>query len=230
MIQIPIYNQAGEQTGSFDFDETLFGGDVRPVLLKQAYVRYHANRRQGSAKTKKRAEVHGSSKKLYRQKGTGNARAGDKRSNIRRGGGHGHSKKPRSFRKDMPIKMRRLANRNALLAKAVDNEIRLVEGFGFEAPSTKAFAGLLAGLKVDRNCLFALSDTRGVEARSARNMSDVTTTHIDRLNVFELLNHRYLVADRAAFEAYVQRVTAGVKPVSAEDVKATNTKAEKEDK
>ncbi len=208
MIEIPIHNAQGQQVGSFELDESLFGGEVRPGLLKQAYVRYHANARQGSAKTKSRSEVEGSTKKMYRQNGTGNARRGDRKTNILRGGGHGLAKRPRSFRKDMPVKMRRLANRNAILAKAVDGEIRLVDSLSFDKPSTKQFAGLLNSLKIDRSCLFALASTSAPEAKSAKNIPSVSLTQIDRLNAFDLLNHRYLLAERSAFEAFIERAKA----------------------
>ena len=125
-----------------------------------------------------------------------------------RGGGVAHAKKPHSWRLDMPTKMRRLANRNALLAKAVDNEIKIIDTFGFDKPSTKQFASLLEALKIDRSCLIALADTRTSAARSAANIKDATVTRIEHLNVFELLNHRYLLAERGAFEAYIKTISA----------------------
>ena len=212
MIEIPIYNTSGKQTGTYEIDERLLGGSVLPGLLKQAFVRYHANRRSVNATTKSRTMVNGSGKKLYKQKGTGNARRGDKKANILRGGGSAHAKVGHSWRQDMPTKMRRLANRNALLAKAVDGEIKLIEGDAkFEKPSTKQFASLLSSIQVDRSCLVALADVTSIEAKSAKNLDAVTTTQIDRLNAFDLLNNRYLVAHKDAFEAYVTKVTAGVK-------------------
>ena len=212
MIEVAVYNMTGEETGKIKIDESLLGGEVNPSLLKQAYVRYHANQRQGSAQTKNRAQVRGSTRKLYKQKGTGNARRGDKKSNILRGGGHGHSKMAHSFSKDMPHRQRRLANRNALLAKLVDGEVKLIEGLGMASPATKTVESLLTNLNVDRTCLIALEDTRDNVGRSARNLQDASLTQIDRLNVFSLLNHRYLVADKAAFEAYIGRITASQQP------------------
>lgn len=206
MMQVPVHNQAGEQVDQIEIDEQWLGGEVRPDLLKQAYVRYHANRRQGTAKAKTRGERNGSRQKLYRQKGTGNARRGDKKANILVGGGRAHGPKPHSWRKGMPRKMRRLANRNALLAKLVDGEIKLVDGLNFDTPSTKQFAKLLQNVGVDHRCLLALDDTRSSTGLSARNLEDVTLTQIDRLNAFDLLNHRYLLADKASFEAYLGRV------------------------
>jgi len=220
MIEIPVYNTSGKQTGTVSLDESKLGGEVRPALLKQAYVRAHANRRPDNQSTKTRSDVEGSTRKLYKQKGTGNARRGDKKANILRGGGHAKAKVRHSWRQDMPAKMRKLANRNALLAKAIDGEIRLVDSFGMDKPSTKAFAALIEALKIDRTCLVALSDTRGPEAKSAANLEHLDLTQIDRLNAFDLLNHRYLVAEQKAFEDYIERVTASVKEVAAEEVAA----------
>jgi len=216
MIDVPVYDMQGKTVGSVSIDEGLLGGEVRPALLKQAYVMFHANRRQGSARTKGRGSVEGSTRKLYKQKGTGNARRGDKKANILRGGGHAKAKVRHSWRQDMPKKMRKLANRNALLAKALDGEIRLVESFGMDKPSTKAFQTLIDALKIDRTCLVAFGDTRGADAKSAANLEHVDLTQIDRLNAFDLLNHRYLVAEKSAFEDYIARATVSVKEVAAE--------------
>ena len=208
MIDITVHNQAGEEVGTVQIDEQKLGGEVRPALLKQAYVRYHANRRQGSARTKSRADTAYSTRKLYKQKGTGNARRGPAGTNIMRHGGHGFAKRPHSWRQDMPAKMRRLANRNAVLAKAIDGEIKIVDKLDYDKPSTKNFSNLLDSLKIDRTCLVALPSISGHEAVSARNLEHVDVTQIDRLNAFDLLNHRYLLVDKAAFEAYIERVTA----------------------
>lgn len=216
MIEIPVYNATGKQTGTVEVDEQLLGGEVRPMLLKQAYVRYHANKRPLNQVTKTRSDVEGSTRKLYKQKGTGNARRGDKKANILRGGGHAKAKVAHSWRQDMPTKMRKLANRNAILAKAIDGEIKLVESFGIDKPSTKAFKAMIDALKIDRTCLVAFSDTRGPEAKSAANLEHLDLTQIDRLNAFDLLNHRYLVAEKGAFEDYIARVTASSKEINAE--------------
>jgi len=216
MIEIPVFNPSGQQVGSVEVDEQVLGGEVRPALLKQAYVRFHANRRQGSAATKSRGQVVGSTRKLYRQKGTGNARRGAIRTNIMRGGGVAFGKKPKSWRQDMPTKMRRLANRNALLAKAVDQEIKLIDGLSFDKPSTKQFNAILSGLGIDRTCLVALADTNTSAARSARNIEDATLTQIDRLNAFDLLNHRYVLAEKQAFEDYIRKIRQQAEPVTAD--------------
>ncbi|MBI1337127.1 MAG: 50S ribosomal protein L4 [Phycisphaera sp.] len=210
MIDIPVHNLQGKQIDTFQLDEQLLGGEVRPALLKQAYVRYHANQRLGTSKTKKRSEVAYSTRKLYKQKGTGNARRGSAQTNILRHGAHGHSKKPHSWRQKMPVKMRRLANRNALLAKAVDGQIKLVDQIKFEKPSTKQFADLLASLNIDRSCLLALTHTTSTEARSARNLSDIKLTNVEQLNAFDLLNNRYVLVERAALENWIAKQTASL--------------------
>jgi large subunit ribosomal protein L4 len=208
MIQINVYDAAGKQVSSLSVDEAVLGGEVRPILLKQAYVRYHSNHRLGTSKTKSRHDVEGSTRKLYKQKHTGNARRGSIRTNIMKGGGRAHGKVPKSWRLDMPEKMRRLANRNAILAKAVDNEIKVIDGLALSKPNTKSFKDILTALKLDRSVLLALADTRGNEAKSAKNLESITLTNIDQLNVFDVLNHRYLLVDKAAFQSWLDRAAA----------------------
>ncbi len=205
MIEIPVYNPKGEQTGSVSVDEAKLGGEVRPALLKQAFVRTHANKRPVNQKTKSRSDVRGSTRKLYKQKGTGNARRGDKKANILRGGGMAFAKTGHSWNQDMPRKMRRLANRNALLAKLIDGEVKLIDAPAGDTPSTKGFAKLLDALKIDRSVLVALADVTSAEAKSARNLESASVTQIDRLCAFDLLNHRYVLAHKDAFEAYLEK-------------------------
>ncbi len=207
MIEIPVYQLDGKQAGTMQLDEQLLGGEVRPALLKQAYVMYHANQRQGSAATRNRSRVEGSTRKIYKQKGTGRARAGAVRTNTRRGGGVAFAKQPKSWRQAMPVKMRRLATRNALLAKLVDNEVKVVEKFGFETPKTKQFAGVLQALNVDRTCLVALNPEDRTTALSARNIADVQTIRIDQLNAFDLLSKRFLLIEKSALEAWIAQQT-----------------------
>ncbi len=208
-MDVDVYNMQGQSVGTLKIDEKTLGGEVNPALIKQAYVRYHAHMRQGSSRTKNRHQVEGSTKKLYKQKGTGNARHGDKKSNLFKGGGHGHSKKKtrEDFRQDMPKKMRRKANRNALLAKLVDNEVRVVDGISFNEPKTKAFESFLAAVKAgDKTTLVALPmDASKSEnaIKSGRNVNDVTLVRIDQLNCFNMLNHRYLVIGKADLEAWL---------------------------
>jgi large subunit ribosomal protein L4 len=198
-MKVPVYNMQGKEVASLDIDEKSLGGQVNAALIKQAYVRYHANTRQGSSKTKNRHEVEGSTRKLYKQKGTGNARHGDKKANLFKGGGHGHHKQKtrEDFRLDMPKKMRRKANRNALLAKLVDSEVRVIESWaGLKEPKTKAFEDFLEAMKIDRNALVALPMDAAAAKNallSARNIESVELVRIDQLNAFTMLNKRYVV-------------------------------------
>ena len=205
MIELPVYNKEGKQVDAINIDETLLGTEVKPTLLKQAYVMFHSNRRQGSARTKSRGMVIGSTRKIYRQKGTGNARMGQVRTNIRKGGGvtFAKTRTHEHFRKDMPKKMRQLANRNALLAKLVDGEVKCIIDLDFKTPKTKEFKAILDAVGVNRSCLVAVDSENRNAAVSARNLDNVDTIRVDQLNVFELLNHRFLVVDKASIEAFL---------------------------
>lgn len=204
-MDVPVYNMKGAQVGTLAVDEKSLGGEISPALLKQAYVRYHTNQRQGSARTKNREAVEGATRKIYKQKGTGRARHGDKKVPQFKGGGHAHSKKRtrEDFRPDMPKKMRRKANRNALLAKLLDNEVRIVDSIAFETPRTKDFMEFLKALNVDRSALVALANDNHNARKSARNLEDVTLCQATQLNCFEMLNHRYLVISKADLQAWL---------------------------
>jgi len=205
MIELPIYDRQGKQVDRLQIDEATLGGTVRFALLKQAYVITHGNQRQWSARTKSRGSVEGSTRKIYKQKGTGNARAGAVRTPIRKGGGVAFSKTRTrdEMRTSLSKKARRLANRNALLAKLVDHEVKCVADFSFAAPKTADFAAMLSALKVDRSALVATDGGNRNALRSARNIDGVDVCRIEQLNAFELLNHRYLVVDRAALESFL---------------------------
>jgi large subunit ribosomal protein L4 len=205
MIELPIYNKEGQKVETLSIDPESLGAEVRPALLKQAYVITHGNQRQGSARTKNRARVEGSTRKLYKQKGTGNARAGTVRTNIRKGGGMAHAKLRgrEAFRMQLTKKMRRLANRNALLAKLVDDEVKCFADLSFSEPKTKGFAAVLKAVGIDRTCLVAIDGSNRNALLSARNLEGVDVIRIEQLNAFDLLNHRYLVVDKAALAAFL---------------------------
>lgn len=208
-MQVPVYNMQGKEVASLSIDEAALGGSVNAALIKQAYVRYHAHERQGSARTKNRHDVEGSTRKIYKQKGTGNARHGDRKANLFKGGGHGHHKQKtrEDFRLEMPKKMRRKANRNALLAKLVDNEVRVVENWSMKSPKTSDFSEFLTNLRVDRSVLVALpmDFESGKNAMlSARNLDAVSLCRIDQINVFNMLNSRYVVVAKGDLEAWLK--------------------------
>jgi large subunit ribosomal protein L4 len=207
-MDVPVYNMNGNEVAKFKIDEAALGGDINAALIKQAYVRYHTNQRQGSARTKNRHEVEGSTRKIYKQKGTGNARHGDRKANLFKGGGHGHSKKRtrEDFRLDMPKKMRRKANRNALLAKLKDAEVRIIDSIKFGEVKTKAFKTFLEALKIDRSALIAVPSYAAAAENvrlSGRNVDDVTLVQPDQINCFTMLNHRFLVIGKSDLEAWL---------------------------
>src|SRR5207247_7842741 len=151
MIDVPVFNQSGEKVSTFNVDEQKLGGEVRQNLLKQALVMYHANQRQGTVRTQARGEVEGSTRKMFRQKGTGNARTGGIRNPIKKGGGHAKQKRPKDWRQGMPKKMRRLARDSAILSKIQSNEIRVVDEIKLPQPKTKEVAKILKALGIDRS-------------------------------------------------------------------------------
>ncbi len=205
-MKVPVLNMQGSEVGQLTIDEQALGGAVNPSLIKQAYVRYHANLRQGSARTKNRREVEGSTRKIYKQKGTGNARHGDKKSNIFRGGGHGHSKKRvrEDYRLDMPKKMRRKANRNALLSKLLDKEVRVIDSLSMPAPKTKDFIAFLIAVKAEKSALIAVRHDDENVRLAARNADEIELCSPDSLNCFQMLNNRVLVIGKAELEAWLK--------------------------
>ena len=204
-IDLPILDKSGKQVDTLQIDPAILGGELRLSLLKQAYVTTHGNQRQGSARTKSRGMVQGSTRKIYKQKGTGNARAGASRTIIRKGGGVAFAKTRtrEDFRSKMTKKMRRLANRNALLAKLVDGEVRCITDLGMETPRTRDMITLLGAIGIDRTCLLALDPGNRNAALSERHVETLDTIRVAQLNAFELLNHRYLVIDRASLESFL---------------------------
>ncbi len=204
-MEVPVLNMKGQQVGTMSVDEAALGGEVNPALIKQAFVRYHANLRQGSARTKSRGMTAGSTRKIYKQKHTGNARAGPVRSPMRRGGGHAFAKTKvrEEYRLDMPIKMRRKANRNALLAKLLDKEVLVIDSLKFTKPGTSAFKALIEACKINRSCLVALKHDNENARLSARNLDDVTVCNSAQLTCYEMLNHRFMVIEKADLEAWI---------------------------
>src|ERR671912_1017897 len=157
MIEVPIYNQTGEKVDTIQVDEAKLGGEVRKNLLKQALVMYHANQRQGSVRTLARGEVAGSTRKMFRQKGTGNARTGGIRNPIKKGGGHAKQKRPKDWRQDMPKKAKRLARNSALLTKFQSGDVRVIDALNLDGIKTKPVAQMFKALGIDRSVLVALN-------------------------------------------------------------------------
>ncbi len=199
MIDLTVYNRDGQEVDSLKVDESVFGGLVRYPLLKQAIVRYHANRRVGTAATKGRSMVAGSSRKLFRQKGTGNARVGNIRTGKRVGGGVTFAKVARDFRKRMPKKQRRLARDSAILAKLLSNNVVVVDELNFERPHTKDFVSVLSNLKIERSCLVMSRDYDDNLYKSAKNVPKVSVLPVAELNAADICSHRKMLITHEAF-------------------------------
>ena len=203
MVEVPIYDTSGQKVDTWKVEERLLGGRVNVALLKQAIVIYHANRRQGTVRTKSRADVEGSTRKLYKQKGTGNARRGNIRTNIMRGGGMAFAKRPRDFRKGFPRKMRKAALNSALLAKILGGDLLVVQGLSADAPKTKVMAQVLRNLQINRSCLLALADRDRNVYLSARNLPDLTVRVAAELNAFDVATRQKMLVTSEAMKLIV---------------------------
>ena len=201
MIDLVVYNTDGKEIESLKVDETTLGGTVRYSLLKQAIVMCHANKRVGTAATKSRSMVAGSSKKLFRQKGTGNARVGNIRTGKRVGGGVTFAKSLREFRQRMPKKQRRLARNSAILAKLLGNNLVVVDGLSFEKPKTRDFVSVLNNLKIDRSCLVTIGKEDVNIYKSAKNVPKVVVMPVNELNAGEICRYRKMLFTKDALLA-----------------------------
>ena len=201
MIDLAVYNRDGQEVDSLKVDESAFGSAVRYPLLKQAIVMYHANKRVGTSATKSRGMVTGSSRKLFRQKGTGRARVGNIRTGKRVGGGVTFAKGLRDFGKRMPKKQRRLARDSAILAKLLSNDVVVVDGLDFEKPHTADFVSVLSNLKIlsKDSCLVTISDYDENLYKSAKNVPKVAVMPVAELNAADICNHRKMLITYEAF-------------------------------
>jgi large subunit ribosomal protein L4 len=200
MIEVPVFNQTGQKIDAVQIDEQKLGGEVRTSLLKQALVMYHANQRQGTVRTLARGEVAGSTRKMFRQKGTGNARTGGIRNPIKKGGGHAKQKRPKDWRLDMPKKQRQLARDSAILSKLQTNDVRVIDQITFEQPKTKNVAQMFKALGIDRSCLLAINGRNEILQKSARNVDRTTVTSVQQLNAWDILRNRTLLLTRDGLE------------------------------
>jgi large subunit ribosomal protein L4 len=199
-MEAKLFNQSGDEVGTIELAEYIFGIEPNIPVMHQAMVRQQANARLGTHNTRGRGEVAGSTRKLYRQKGTGRARQGSIRAPHRKGGGVAHGPHPRSYRQAMPRKMRRLAVRSALSAKYAADEIRFVDGLSFEEPRTKEMLGCLSSLNLGGKTLIVLDRKDEIVQRSANNLPGVKTLLAHYLNVIDLLNYDNVLMPRAAIE------------------------------
>lgn len=198
-MQVPVINAQGAQVGAIELSDAIFGIEPNRAVMHQALLRQLANARLGTVKTKTRGEVSGSGIKMWRQKGTGRARQGQKRAPHWRKGGVVFGPRPRSYEQAMPKKMRRLALKSALSAKAQANQIVVLQDFGLSAPKTREMAALIKTIANPRSTLIILPQgDNTVVARSADNLPGVKTLRHDYLNVRDLLGYDTLILPVAA--------------------------------
>jgi large subunit ribosomal protein L4 len=197
-VEVPVYSVTGEVVKHIEISDRVFAVPFNQAVVHQAVVRQQANARQGTASTKTRSEVTGSGRKLFRQKHTGLARAGDRRSPTRRGGGITFGPKPRSYRQEIPKKMRQLALRCALSAKVRDEELMVLEQLKFDQPKTKQMAGILAALGVNSSALIVTGEPEEKVVKSSRNLGGIKTMPASILNVVDILSYKMLLMTEAA--------------------------------
>lgn len=204
MIEVPIYNQAGQQIETLQVDESKLGGKVNAALLKQAMVMYHANQRQGTVRTLARGEVAGSTRKIFRQKGTGNARMGTIRQPVRKGGGHAKQKRPKDWRQAMPKKARQLARNSAILAKIESRDLRVLDALNLPEAKTREMAKVYKALGIDRSCLVAVESADDAAVKSARNIDRTEVTLVSQLNAWDILRKRTLLMTKQGLQQILQ--------------------------
>ena len=210
MASLPIYNRSGDQVGSYDIDPTVLAPHINKQLLHDVVVMYQSNLRLGTAKSKSRGEVAGTTKKMYRQKGTGNARAGSRRSGIRRGGGHIFAKRPRDWSYRLPRKALQIATRMALAAKIRDDELVVIDDLNFAAPKTKEMAAILKALNCHGSSLLVATAAYDANVyKSARNIDRVSISPVADLNALTILAPRKVLVTKAALDAIRARAEAG---------------------
>jgi large subunit ribosomal protein L4 len=200
-IKLTVFSPTGAAGETITVDPADFGGKVNKQLLHDVVEMYRANQRAGTHSTLRRGEVAGSTKKVFRQKGTGNARIGSKRTNKRRGGGTAKGPKPRDYEYHLPRKAVRLATRMAVLAKLQADAVVVVDDLAFDKPKTKDMAGVLKALKIgDATCLIGFAGAQTNVYKSARNIRGVEAKPASDFNVYGILRPKKLLLTRAALD------------------------------
>jgi large subunit ribosomal protein L4 len=201
MIEVSVKDRTGSDVGKMTVNEEDLGGQVRRKLLKQAVMMYEANQRQGTACSKRKSDKAGSTRKLYRQKGTGRARAGMLRSPTRRGGGKAFGPEPRDYSYDIGQKPRQIARKSALLAKLQDKKVMVLESLEMTDHKTKSAAKLVKDLGLSGTVTFVPREYNSNLYLAARNLPGVEVKPLGELSAYDVLRPRVLVIERAAIES-----------------------------
>jgi len=206
MVQLPIFNKSGIEVGKYDIDPEAIAPKISQQLLHDVVVMYQASSRQGTHRTKDRSDVAGTTKKMYRQKGTGNARAGSRRAPQRRGGYHVFALRPRDYGYRLPKKAMQAATRMAIARKLQSQDVVVIDELAFAEPRTKDMAGILNALKlVGTTTLVTTAALDQNVYKSARNIDKVTVSPVSDLNALAVLQPRKMLVTRAALDAIKDR-------------------------
>ena len=207
MVTLAIHDRTGAEVGKYEVDPDQIAPRISKQLIHDAVVMYQNNLRLGTVRTKNRSDVAGTTKKMYRQKGTGNARAGSRRSGVRRGGGHIHAIRPRDWSYRLTKKALKLATRMALASRIADNEVTLIDQLAFQQPKTHDAVAILKALKLDgTTVLVALSGYDANVYKSIRNLTDVAVLPVSELNALNVLRPRRLLLTTSALDAIRSKV------------------------
>ena len=208
MISVPVFDILGKTLDPVEVDAGKLGGEVRLALLREAIQMYEMNQHVCTKGALTRGQVRGSTRKMYRQKHTGNARAGGRRVPHRKGGGVAFPPVTRSLTYHMPRKARRLAACSALLSRLQDGEVSLVDKIELEAPKTKTIAGFLRAVDLQGRCLLVCDGDHTVVWKSGRNIEGVTVRRVVDINAYDLMAPDRVVFTRAAFQAALEALGA----------------------
>ncbi len=204
-MTVDIYNANGEKTGQLELPDEVFNVDPHEHSMYLAVRAYLAHQRQGTHKAKERGEVRGGGRKPWRQKGRGTARAGTTRSPLWVGGGTIFGPRPRTYRLDLPRKVKRLARKSALSLRLRENNVVVVEDINMSEIKTKSIASLLKALKIDgEKTLQVLPEPKETVYRSSRNIKKLSTTLATSLSAYDILSHKKLLLHKSAVDAIVQ--------------------------
>lgn len=207
-MDIQVFNAEGGVVGTISLDDALLGAKVRTKLLHQAVIRSEANKRVGTHKTRSKAERSGSGVKPFKQKHTGRARAGMKRSPLWKGGGNAFGPRVRDYHKGMPVRMRREALKSALLSKIKDGELKVIDQLNYMAPKTKVFTKTLKALGLSGSCLVADRTPAMNLVKSVRNVAKCMIMPARNLNAYDLLKHKYVLVTKETIEHIAEVVKA----------------------
>ena len=207
MAKVSVYNMEGKEVGTIELNDAVFGVEVNEHLVHMAVVQQLANNRQGTQKAKTRSEVSGGGRKPWRQKGTGHARQGSTRSPQWTGGGVVFAPVPRDYSFKINKKEKRAALKSVLTSRVLDNKLIVVDELKFDEIKTKKFAGFLSAVNVEGKALVVTPEVNENVVLSARNLAGVQTTFANLINVYDILNAKKLVVDKAAL-AKIEEVFA----------------------